>query len=449
MKNGAKGIIAILLAGVLAAGVCCTGYASRGDDGKWFKNGDLKTWHWNEEKKPDVPTPPTDGDGEDSGGLVVGESEGNGVEVCSAILPRAAFAANGVSAQADSAYVLTATVGSNNDGENTGVKWSMEWENPSSEWAAPFATQVTEFVTLTPGGSDHERSKTATLSCINAFSEPIIVTAKLKEKEELSAQCKLDYLQRVTDFSLTLGEGDTAVECSFYDGVTMVPVETNNSGTPVGGKPTLNLVQTDGTLEAEIQTEYDLFIPGGTNGGNQADYWMRAYRNGTFYEVRFFDYDNEYRGNVSDSNRTEVFGTRTYSVFNNYAKTQFAEKGIVFSVLYFYQNMGLNCSLGQHDDFPFRRCASEGIDDSKFFYSDADLFVPGLMKKLHDKNIGSSWAQTDYSIDSMFHLTVRVGYGYNGEERGYVKYSTEFKSSNITNTSKLTSVDLDKSNIIM
>lgn len=47
--NGiAKGIAAILILCVLAAGVCCMGFASRGDDGKWFGNGNISTWHWND-----------------------------------------------------------------------------------------------------------------------------------------------------------------------------------------------------------------------------------------------------------------------------------------------------------------------------------------------------------------------------------------------------------------
>lgn len=59
-SNGlAKGISAILLAGVLAAGVCCTGFASRDDNGKWFGNGNIATWHWSDKTdgKADDNTP--------------------------------------------------------------------------------------------------------------------------------------------------------------------------------------------------------------------------------------------------------------------------------------------------------------------------------------------------------------------------------------------------------
>ena len=47
-----KAIISVLLAGVVTAGVCCTGYASRNEQGEWFKNSDLSSWHWSD-KAPD------------------------------------------------------------------------------------------------------------------------------------------------------------------------------------------------------------------------------------------------------------------------------------------------------------------------------------------------------------------------------------------------------------
>lgn len=36
----------IVVLAVLAAGVLCLGYASRDTEGKWFRNADLSTWHW-------------------------------------------------------------------------------------------------------------------------------------------------------------------------------------------------------------------------------------------------------------------------------------------------------------------------------------------------------------------------------------------------------------------
>lgn len=59
MRNGiGKGIAAIFVAGVLTAGICCTGFASRDEDGKWFGNSNVSSWHWADkadDNKPDNP----------------------------------------------------------------------------------------------------------------------------------------------------------------------------------------------------------------------------------------------------------------------------------------------------------------------------------------------------------------------------------------------------------
>ena len=440
MKNGAKGIVAILLAGVLAAGVCCTGYASRGDDGKWFKNGDLKTWHWKDkDKEPDVPTPPTGGDEEETGGLVVGESEGNGVEVCSAILPRAAYAANGVSEQAESAYVLTATVGSDNYGENTGVNWSVEWKNPDSEWAT--GKTVTDYVTVTPSGNGYMESKTATLACLAPFGEEIFVIASLRENPDIYTTCILDYLQRVTDFNLSFG----TVECDFENGsaeenvgFTYVTVEANNGGTPAGGVPNFQPVTTaDYTAPAEIEWGCALSVPNWIHEPVDEDderyyldvNWLSASGNyGEFYQVRFYDFDKSLTVGSQ-----EWYRSCSYKTFKDYAQTGLIkEKGIVFSIPFFVENMGLTCSTGGMGASPIS----------------GEVFDANTMCALHNRTFPESKNMT-YQGDTMFTLSVKVRVSYKGERKNEIIKTTNFKSESMTNNAKLTSVDLDKSEIIM
>lgn len=49
MKKITISVGSILLAGALTAGVLCAGYASRGENGGWFENSDIKTWHWSDD----------------------------------------------------------------------------------------------------------------------------------------------------------------------------------------------------------------------------------------------------------------------------------------------------------------------------------------------------------------------------------------------------------------
>ena len=98
-----KAIISVLLAGLLAAGVCCTGYASRNDAGEWFKNGDLSSWHWSDKSpdenpddskpNPDDPTPSIT----DDGAAELENGDSNGISLLNAKIPRAAYAENGIS----------------------------------------------------------------------------------------------------------------------------------------------------------------------------------------------------------------------------------------------------------------------------------------------------------------------------------------------------------------
>ena len=155
----------LLLAGALAAGVCCMGYAARGDDGKWFGNGNVKTWHWSSLDKGITDTPPDDKPDDkpttngETGNLdfVMTEGENNGFTLLSAKLPRAAYSANGISEDAELVYVVTATLYPA-DAENQLVDWALVWEDDE--------TPVTSCVTLT---IPEDGSLSVTLVCTEAF----------------------------------------------------------------------------------------------------------------------------------------------------------------------------------------------------------------------------------------------------------------------------------------
>ena len=44
-------VVGLLTLAIGAAVVCCVGYVSRNDEGKWFSNPDLASWHWADKDK--------------------------------------------------------------------------------------------------------------------------------------------------------------------------------------------------------------------------------------------------------------------------------------------------------------------------------------------------------------------------------------------------------------
>ena len=77
----------------------------------------------------------------DNGGAVIGTPVEHGIKLLSAKIPVAEFAANGVSAQAETAYTLTATIVPDT-ATDTSVDWEVAFVNPSSEWATDKAVRI-------------------------------------------------------------------------------------------------------------------------------------------------------------------------------------------------------------------------------------------------------------------------------------------------------------------
>lgn len=202
----AKGIGAILIAGVLAAGVCCAGFASRDDSGKWFHNSDLKSWHWSDktdDKKPDDPDDKPAGDTAEKGGAVISDSKGNGITLLSAAIPVSAYEANGVSAQAENAFVLTATITPANTSYKH-ITWAVRWKNAASSWAK--GKTVTDYVSIIEK-STAVNNEVVVVSCVKGFSEQIEILCSATDKPEISALTVVDYVKRVSNCTFALSDG--------------------------------------------------------------------------------------------------------------------------------------------------------------------------------------------------------------------------------------------------
>ena len=190
-------VLAILLVIVIAGAAALVGVLSNG----------FKDWT---KFQPDEQTEQTEQTEEtaDNGGAIIGESVGSGVKVMSAKIAPENYAANGVSAQAETAYTLTATV-LPEKASNKAVDWAVSFVNPSSAWAT--GKTVTDYVTVTPTA---DGALTANVECLQAFGEQIKVTVTSRNNAEATATCLVDYAERVAGYTLTLTNGGVTISSS-------------------------------------------------------------------------------------------------------------------------------------------------------------------------------------------------------------------------------------------
>ena len=189
------GFLAVLLVLVIAGTAALVGVLSDG-----FKN-------WDKFKPDEEQTEQTE-ETADNGGAIIGESVGSWVKVMSAKIAPENYAANGVSAQAETAYTLTATV-LPEKASNKAVDWAVSFVNPSSAWAT--GKTVTDYVTVTPTA---DGALTANVECLQAFGEQIKVTVTSRNNADATATCLVDYAERVSGYTLTLSNGGVTISSS-------------------------------------------------------------------------------------------------------------------------------------------------------------------------------------------------------------------------------------------
>ena len=137
----------------------------------------------------------------DGGGVIISESEGNGMQLTASKLSSSEYAENGVSAIAESAYTLTATV-MPELAENKAVDWAVRFSDSAAEWAS--GKSVTDYVTITPSA---DGALTASLACIKDFGAQIVVTVTSRDNPSAKAECTVDYAKKIKSAYLVDGSG--------------------------------------------------------------------------------------------------------------------------------------------------------------------------------------------------------------------------------------------------
>lgn len=216
-----------------------------------FSNWNLETWF----KKGEVVTPndPSNIPNEEqkNGGMVVTEGGHNGMSLTSTKLPKAAYEANGISPQADSAHLLMVIVNPET-ATNKEMDWSISWVDGNSGFAS--GKNVTDYVNISPTSNG---GLTANIVCKQAFGSQIKVSVVSKDNPDAKAECILDYSQKVKNVSFKYG--DMTVNLG---GTTEIRFNINPNGNGSGGATNLHYETTDVYTIAEnftssVKLEYD------------------------------------------------------------------------------------------------------------------------------------------------------------------------------------------------
>lgn len=131
----------------------------------------------------------------EEGGASIGTVTERGIQLMSAGVSSDEYVTYGISPLAESAYTLTATVNPSY-ASNQNVTWSVAWKDATSTFAT--GKTVTEYVKVTPTA---EGAKTATVECLQAFGEQIIVTVASESNPDVTASATMDYAKRLTDLA--------------------------------------------------------------------------------------------------------------------------------------------------------------------------------------------------------------------------------------------------------
>lgn len=107
---------------------------------------------------------------------------------------------------ANAGITVTATI-KPDTASNKAIDWEVDFENAESDWARGKA--VEEYAKVTP---ESDGSATATVECLQAFGEPINLTARSRKYPDVTAVCKLDYMSKMESAELVVRSGEEITE---------------------------------------------------------------------------------------------------------------------------------------------------------------------------------------------------------------------------------------------
>lgn len=321
MKKILSGIGSLLLAGVLVGGVCACGYVSRDNNGKWFGNGDLKSWHWSDNSAYTKPNGnETDNKPvEKFTGSTLDVIEKDGIQLYMARLPRAAYAVNGIGETADSAYTLTAEVFPDYASDKT-LDWSVAWQNSDSDWVN--GKTVTDYVTVTP---NKDGGNVAVCVCLQDFGEPVNVIISSRSNPLVCGVVAVNYYQRIKSLNYSFSLDGETVNAAENNGVYRVDYTGEKKNYDVEIVPVYSAYTLTDTYSTEISGALSstfgytaaaplsaLKIPAGLTGGDpelteNAVKWCNWVKTDEFDKSWGYEYIDMNRG-LMLGNNVNAFG---------------------------------------------------------------------------------------------------------------------------------------------
>lgn len=204
------------------------------------------------------------------------DGESCGMALMSTKIMSSDYAAYSVSEQAETSYLLTATVY-----PSTAVAqldWSAEFTDSTSGWAKD--KDIADYLIVTPT-SDGALSATATV--LQPFGKQIVIKATARGNTAIYAICTADYAKRFTTAELTFAStAFTVCDDEMTGGNVLIPLYSFTASTPYWRDPESSGHESIyclglGTVEPEVvSSKIEI---------KASDAFLQRYRNAPYYSV--------------------------------------------------------------------------------------------------------------------------------------------------------------------
>ncbi len=115
---------------------------------------------------------------------------------------------SGATVASDGSTTQDITASVNSDATLKKVNWSIAFKNSTSEWAT--GKNVSDYVTIARTGD-----LSATITCLQAFGEQIIITATAADNGGAKATATVDYVKRINNIYFSVNENTSYEDCVF------------------------------------------------------------------------------------------------------------------------------------------------------------------------------------------------------------------------------------------